>query len=124
MPLAHGERVGIRVKKLPVKSLEGVTDADHHVDGTREFGGEDRGATPWHHVDPHTGRQCVQLFHQRRHQKFDGEVWHHQPEAALAARRIELIRHKQPTHLIQRLRQRRAQRLCARRQLHACAGAH
>ena len=42
----------------------------------------------------------------------------------LAARGVEIVRHEQPADLIERLRQRPAQRLGPRRQLHARAVAH
>ncbi len=56
--------------------------------------------------------------------QLDREVRHHQAELPLAARGVEVVGHEQPAHLVERLRQRRAQRLCPRRQLHPRAGAH
>jgi hypothetical protein len=64
------------------------------------------------------------LLHQRRHQQFDGEIGHHQAELPLAACRVEVVGHEQSAHLVERLRQRRAQGLGPRRQLHAGAGAY
>ena len=42
----------------------------------------------------------------------------------LAARGVEIVRYEQGAHLVERLRQRAAQRQRARRQLHAGAVAH
>jgi hypothetical protein len=83
-----------------------------------------RGSAPRHHVDPDAGGRGVELLHQRRHQQFDREVRHHQAKVPFAARGIEIVGYEQPAHLIERLRQRPAQRLRARRQLHPCADPH
>ena len=107
-----------------MKSLEGVADADHQIDGARELGGENRRPPPGHDVEPDVGSQPGDLLHQRRHQQFDREIGHHQPEMPLAARGVEIVRYEQPAHLIERLRQRSAQRLRPRRELHPRADAH
>ena len=120
----HRERVTVGVKPLPVKSGKGVADRDHHVDGAGEFGGEDRRPPPRHHVDPDVRRLLRDLLHQRRHQQFDRQIRHHQAKLALASRRVELVGDEQGAHLVERLRQRRAQRLRPRRQLHTRPGPH
>ncbi len=124
MAAPHRERVAVGIEPLAVKSLEGVADRDHEIDGAGEFGGEDRRPPPRHHVDPDVRRRLRDLLHQRRHQQLDREIRHHQAKLPLAARGVEIVGNEQRAHLIERLRQRRAQRLRPRRQLHAGAGAH
>jgi hypothetical protein len=36
------ERVAVGIEALAVKSLEGIADRDHEIDGARELGREDR----------------------------------------------------------------------------------
>ena len=124
MAAPYRERVAVGIEQLAMKSLEGVADADHQIDGTGEFGGEDRRPAPGHDFDPDAGRSFVEPLHQRRHQQFDREVRHHQAEMPFAARGIEIVGNEQPAHLVERLRQRPAQRLRARRQFHPRADAH
>ena len=112
------ECIAVDVKPLPMKSREGVADRDHQIDGAGELRREDRRSPPRHHVDPHIRRGLRDLLHQRRHQKLDRQIRHHQAKLPLAPRGVERIGDEQGAHLIERLRQRRAQRLCPRRQLH------
>jgi len=58
------------------------------------------------------------------HQQFDRQIRHHQTKLPLAADGVEIVRYKQPAHLVERLRQRPAQALRSRRQLHPRAGAN
>ena len=110
MTAPHRERVAVGIEQLAVKSLEGVADADDQIDGARELGGEDRRTAPRHDVEPDVRGQRGDLLHQRRHQEFDREIRHHQAKAPLAAGGVEIVRNEQPAHLIERLRQRPAQR--------------
>jgi hypothetical protein len=50
------------------------------------------------------------------------KIGHHQTKAPLAAGGVEIVRDEKSAHLIERLRQRPAQRLRPRRQFHAGAG--
>ena len=70
------------------------------------------------------GASLRNLFHQRRYQQFHREIRHHQAKLPLAAHGIEIIGNEQAAHLVERLRQRPAQRLGPRRQLHPRAGAN
>ena len=107
-----------------MEALEGVADRDHEIDGACEFGGEDRRSPPGDDVDPDVGRSLRDLLHQRRHQQLHREIRHHQAKLAFAARRVECVRNEQAAHLLQRLRQRPAQRERPRGQFHSHAGAY
>jgi ketosteroid isomerase-like protein len=75
-------------------------------------------------VEPQVRRQRGDLFHQRRHQQFDRQIGHHHAEMPLAPRGIEIVTDKKSAHLIERLRQWRAQRLSTWRQFHPGADPH
>jgi len=124
MAAPHRERVSIGVEELTVKSPEGVADRDHEIDGAGELRREDRGSAPWHDVEPNVRRLRGNFLHQRWHQKLHREVGHHQPKAPLAAGRIKIVGNEKSAHLVERLRQRPAQRLGPRRQFHARADAN
>jgi hypothetical protein len=81
-------------------------------------------AEPRHDVELDVRRPRGDLLHQARHQKLHGKIGHHQAKAPLAAQRIEIVRNEKPAHLIERLRQRPAQRLGAGRQFHPGADTH
>ena len=68
------ESVAIGIKKLTVKSLEGVADRDHEIDRARKLRGEDRRTAPRHDVELDVGSQRGNLLHQRRHQKLHREI--------------------------------------------------
>ncbi|MGX1414942.1 hypothetical protein AB7M43_005034 [Bradyrhizobium elkanii] len=120
----HRERIAVGVEPLAVKALEGVADRDHEIDGAGEFGREDRRSPPRHHVDGDVRRDQRHLLHQWRHQELDREVGHHQAKVPVAARGVEIVGDEQRAHLVERIGQRRAQRLRPRRQLHPRAVAH
>ena len=124
MAAPHRERVAVGIEQLAVKSLEGVADRDHEIDGARELRAEDRRPPPRHDVEPDVRRGLRNLRHQRRHQELHREIRHHQAKLPLAAGGIEIVGNEQSAHLIERLRQRSTQSLRPRRQFHPRAGAN
>jgi hypothetical protein len=120
----YRQRIAVGVQQLTMETLEGVADRDHHVDGAGKLGGEDCRSPPWHDVDQDVRRRSRDLLHQGRHQQLDREIRHHQAELAFAPRGIECIRNEQSAHLVERLRERRAERHRPRRQFHPRSGAH
>ena len=70
------------------------------------------------------GAACAIFCMKRRHQEFDREIRHHQAELPVASGCVECIGLEQAADLIEHLGERPAQRLRARRQLHAGAGPH
>jgi hypothetical protein len=120
----HRQRVAVGVEQLTVKTLESVADRDHQVDGAGKLRGKDRRSPPWHDVDPDVRCKPRDLLHQGRHQQFDREIRHHQAELPFALGGVESIGNKESAHLVERLRERRAQRQRPRRQLHPRAGSY
>src|SRR3954454_17681399 len=91
MAASHGQRVAVGVEKLAVKSPERVPDRDYEVDGARKLRTEDGGRSPGHDLEPDVRSDLRDALHQRRHQKLNGEIRHHQPKAPLAAGCIEIV---------------------------------
>src|SRR6059058_5742546 len=85
MAAPHRQRVTVRVEKLAVKSPERVPDRDYEVDGARKLRTEDRGPSPRHDLEPDVRGNLRDALHQRRHQKLNGKIGHHQAKAPLAA---------------------------------------
>jgi len=84
----------------------------------------DRGTAPGHDVELDVRCSGGNLLHQRRRQKFDREIGHHQAKAPLAPDGIEIIRNKKSAYLIEGLGKGPAQRQSPRRQFHVRADTH
>ena len=120
----HCERVAVGVEKLTMKPLESVADADDDIDGAANSAVTIAG--------PRHGTMSSRTFGARAAIfSIRGGTSSSTARSGIIRRKrrsllsgVEIVRNEEPSHLIERLRQRSAQRLGAGRQFHAGADAH